>query len=40
MFSDMPPVHDVPAARAMGGDQAPLAQRWKELPPMQFQKPS
>ena len=40
MFEDSPTVQEVPDARGWTGDQAPLAQRWYEVPPMQFQFPS
>jgi hypothetical protein len=35
-----PAVQTVPAETAWRADQAPLAQRWKEVPPTQFQAPS
>ena len=35
-----PAVHEVPAAIWMIADHMPLAQRWKEVPPTQFQSPS
>jgi hypothetical protein len=40
MFEDSPTVQEVPDASGWTGDQAPLAQRWYEVPPMQFQFPS
>lgn len=38
--SALPAVQDVPEAMSIGLDHWPLAQRWKELPLMQFQVPS
>jgi hypothetical protein len=38
--SDSPAWHEVPGATAWTADQAPLAQRWKEVPSMQFHAPS
>lgn len=37
---EMPVWHWVPTASAWTADHCPLAQRWKELLPMQFQLPS
>lgn len=33
-------MHAVPAAICITSDQTPLAQRWKDVPPMQFHMPS
>jgi hypothetical protein len=40
IWVDWPAVHVVPAAICMVADQTPLAQRWNEVPPIQFHWPS